>query len=519
MPKNIILCFDGTCNDPEDALQHLSLGGNVEDDSITNILKLHLLFGGDLRGKSVFSDQASFYYSGVGTYGSWLDKLINKTVAPPNQDVSTILKRAISDLYRHYETGDRLFVFGFSRGAAIARRFASVLPTTFPALGKTPPDIRFMGLFDTVAAIKKPNLLNKELQPASDVVFENRSISPLVQEALHLLSMDDRRIAFFPTLINKDDRVTEIWFAGAHSDVGGGYRYDGLSDNTLQFMLDELERRALGLSILHPKAVACSDLMEGDHEPIGYDDLIIQPNPLGMSHEQHAITHFKEAFLDYRSPRIVVNEIPSIYPPIIHHSLFDRMADDPGYVPVALRERMLNPYTNETLPFRVWYSAEKIVEYASLYDARLAAAHAPTPLSVGESRTFSVQANLRYSPSRILFKAKERYRFDLDRDQLWYDASISATPQGWDRSKLGGVKEFLFRFAESGRRCPEAEWFEVIGTVNKDERNHFRILHHTDDNHLYEATENGELFVFANDLIDKYDNNLGSVEITVTRVE
>jgi len=283
-------------------------------------------------------------------------------------------------------------------------------------------------------------------------------------------------------------------------------------------MIDELKRRDLGILLLSPKEVACDDLVEGDHEPIGYDDLIIQPNPLGISHEQHAITHFKEAFLDYRSPRILINEIPSIYPPIIHHSLFDRMASNPEYVPHALRDRMLNPYTNETLSFRVWYSAQQIVQYTSIYDASLAAAHSASPLSIGESRMFSVQANQRYSPTRVLVKAGEYYRFDLDRNQLWYDSDISATPRGWDRSRISGVKELIFRFAESGRRCPEAEWFEVIGTINKEDRHLFRILHHTDDEHPYEAQENGELFVFANDMIDKYDNNLGSVDMTVTRI-
>lgn len=518
MSKNIILCFDGTCNDPEDALQHHTLSGNVEDDSITNILKLHLLFGGDLRGKSLFPDQKSFYYPGVGTYGSWFDRLVNKTVAPPNEDVSTILKKAMSDLYHHYQNGDRLFIFGFSRGAAIARRFASVLVNAFPALGKTPPPVTFMGVFDTVAAIKKPNLVKKELQPASDVVFENRTISPLIKEALHLLSMDDRRIAFFPTLMNRDERVSEIWFAGAHSDVGGGYRYDGLSDIALEFMLSELKRRNLGLKTLAPAQVSCGDLCDGEKEPIAYDDLIIQPNALGQSHEQHAITHFKEAFLDYRSPRVSVNDIPSIYPPIIHHTLFERMANDPQYNPPALRERMVNPYTEEAVGFCVWYSANKLIEYRSIDDARQAAAHTASPLNVGETRTFTVHANRHYSPSGVILKPGEKYRFDVDSAQLWYDADIPATPAGWDRSKIGGLQSWIFGFAESERRCPKGEWFELIGSIGQNDTNLFRILKHTVDAHGYEPEKEGELFAFANDLADKYGNNLGSVEVRVTRI-
>ncbi len=519
MSKNIILCFDGTCNNPEEAVEHHTLFGNVEDANITNILKLHLIFGGDLNNKGVFEDQISFYYSGVGTYGSWFQKLINKTIAPPNEDVSNILKRAMSDLFRHYQTGDKLFIFGFSRGAAIARRFSSVLATTFPALGKLPPQIEFIGLFDTVAAIKKPNLLKKELQPASDVVFENRIISPLIKEALHLLSINDRRIAFFPTLMNKDERVTEIWFAGAHSDIGGGYRYDGLSDITLQFMLNELNRRNLGLKFLAPCQIDCSKLTENEIVLIEYSDLIIQPNYLGQNHEQEAITHFKELFLDYRSPRVSLNDIPSIYPPIIHHTLFDRLFDDPEYNPVALRERMLNPYTDENVSFCVWYTPDKIIEYTSLEDARLAAAHTSHTLALNESTTFSVQANQRYNASRVLLKMGEEYRFDINPEQYWFDADIPATPKGWDRSKINGVKEWVISFAESERRCPNAEWFEVIGTVLENDDHLFQMLKYQDDTHPYKPTVDGELFAFANDLNDKYGNNLGCIQITITRIK
>ena len=197
--KNVILCFDGTNNEPEDADQKKEwLGvGELEDTSVTNILKLHLLFGGDLQGNNSILDQVSFYYPGVGTYGSMLDKLRNMALAPPDEDVGNIIKKAVKDLYKYFDDDDQLYIFGFSRGAAIARRFSTVLKDTFPALGRDVPKIKFLGVFDTVAAIKHPNLFKEEIKPASDVVFENRTISPLIEKALHLLSLDDRRIAFF----------------------------------------------------------------------------------------------------------------------------------------------------------------------------------------------------------------------------------------------------------------------------------------------------------------------------------
>lgn len=517
MNKNIILCFDGTGNAPEDAMQFTLPWGKVEDDSITNILKLHLLFGGDLANQSRFEDQMSFYYSGVGTYGSFIHKLINQIVAPPNEDVGNIIKHAMGDLYRNYVDGDRLFIFGFSRGAAIARRFASVLSTTFPALGKSPPEIEFIGLFDTVAAIKHPNLVKKELQPASDVVFENRTISHLIKEALHLLSIDDRRIAFFPTLMNKDDRVTEIWFPGAHSDIGGGFRYDGLSDITLQFMLDEICRRNLGIRILAPYQVKFDSLIVEGKQTVEYEDLIIQPNPEGKSHEQEESGGFKELFLDHRSPMVVVNDIPSVFPPVFHYSLFERM-NTITYDSSALRQKLSNPYTGNPLSIKVWYGPNYILEFPTVDDARKASVKEARSLQIGESASFIIQSNLMYSPTHIIVSPEESYYFSIDMDQHWYDADIPATPKGWDRSQISSMKEWLIKWSESKRRMPDAEWFEAIGTIGKNDANIFRLLDYTNPLKPFVPPEKEELFASANDLISKYGNNLGSITITITRI-
>ena len=525
MSKRIVLCFDGTCNEPEDAVQkHALMGmGELKDNSISNVLKLHLLLGGDLRKRTVVSDQMSFYYPGVGTYGTFWEKMRNKTVAPPEGDVGRIIKDAIRDIYENYEPGDLLFVFGFSRGAAIARRLCSVLAKTFPALDKDQtPRIRFMGVFDTVAAIKRPNLLKEEVKPASDVVFENRTISPLVDEALHILSVDERRIAFYPTLMNKDDeKVTEVWFPGAHSDIGGGYRLDGLSDLTLQFMLDEIQRRKLGLEFVPAAAIDYQNIRDDSDIVIQYDDVIVQPNYLGKNHEQHALTKLKERFLDHRSPRVRINDVHSIHSPVIHHSVFDRINDDPEYQPQALEQKHLNnPYTGKMHGLRVWYNADTIVSYRSVDEVLEDARHAIRHLEPGDSHSFTVHANQVYNRARISLLAGETYRFTVDMDQKWFDSSIEAGPDGWDRKKadLGYFKRAIIRLGEGFRRHSDAEWFEVIGTINRDERNVFRILEHTDPGSDLMVRTSGELFAFANDMMSKYGNNLGSIEVTVTRM-
>ena len=98
-PQDLYFCFDGTCNDPGDADEH------ANDESVTNIAKLHAMFGG------VFGDdespapdggkQRSFYYSGVGTYGGWLRKTFNMMSGIPSGDVGKIIKAGLKDFEYH----------------------------------------------------------------------------------------------------------------------------------------------------------------------------------------------------------------------------------------------------------------------------------------------------------------------------------------------------------------------------------------------------------------------------------
>ncbi len=135
--------------------------------------------------------------------------------------------------------------------------------------------IKFAGLFDTVEAFGVPiaelrGAIDKLIWPIS---FRNSQISDKVQTVRHALSLDDERTTFHPLRIDKGkripgflettitqmltrlgvnmptqqilvsapDRVREVWFAGVHSDVGGGYPDDELARVPLMWMLEELE--------------------------------------------------------------------------------------------------------------------------------------------------------------------------------------------------------------------------------------------------------------------------------------
>ena len=252
--KRIIICCDGTWNEP--------------DQNPTNVTKL-------VRSiKPTASDgmhQVVFYDQGVGTGGS-IDKFVGGAFGSG-------LEKNVLDCYRflvhNYQLGDEIYAFGFSRGAYTARAFVGFIHAVGmlekPQLDKLKaaykyyrtepdkrpsgsyddnyrPDIRMVGVFDTVGALGAPTPLLGKLTRGW-VGFFNTHLSQQVKHAYHALALDERRAPFQPDLwtgsINEDQYVEQCWFSGAHSDIGGGYEKCGLSDIALQWML--IKASALGL--------------------------------------------------------------------------------------------------------------------------------------------------------------------------------------------------------------------------------------------------------------------------------
>jgi uncharacterized protein (DUF2235 family) len=91
--------------------------------------------------------------------------------------------------------------------------------------------ITFLGLWDTVAAYGLPiDELTHAWNFLFPLAFPDRNLSDSVQKACHALSIDDERLSFHPELWNENeedyrkppgDRLTQVWFAGMHSNVGG----------------------------------------------------------------------------------------------------------------------------------------------------------------------------------------------------------------------------------------------------------------------------------------------------------
>jgi len=500
--KNLIFCFDGTSNDPVDATQKETSTGGVKDCSVSNILKLHLLFGGDLKdGNAHGLEQLSLYYPGVGTYGNKLKQVLNAGLAI--KDPGRIINDAIADIEKHYQAGDKIFIFGFSRGAAIARKFASVIRKETAVKYK----VRFMGVFDTVASIGMPDL-NTDEKASSDVKFENRTVSSNVKEVLHICSVDDKRKAFQPTLMNAEDRVTEIWFAGAHSDVGGGYHRDGLSDNTLRYMLDELGRRKLGVTTIVPSEVKYSEVNAAKEDvELGFDDLVIEPNVLGKNHQQSRAMILKWTLYD-RNIVVIANDKITKKRPKIHYTLAERIYGDIDYRPIGLKG----------VKHKVIYPDNTDNNFDDLGHHVRIGMRSLRPLKKGESVVVPVLAHKYHNRTGVLLQKGHTYSFKVKANQQWKDGGINCDADGWKRNRpdIPWIKELGIKQMEPFRRVAGADWFKLIGAVGENDSEQFIIGTATVK---HKVVTSDEFCPFANDLKRLYGNNEGHLSLTVKRLD
>ena len=202
-------------------------------------------------------NQGYYYQSGPGTRFGKVGKGLGGVFGVgTNQRVSDAYK----NLKLAYANGDRTVdIVGFSRGAASALVFAWRLNQgrTKSALGVN-PEIRFVGLFDTVfyvmgmndMPLKEQIKVNMRANKFTHSLLRLKETStdlklpPLVKQAVHALSLDDQRAAFRPARIAD---AKEVWFTGRHSDIGGGSDQPHLSDISLKWMIDQA--RASGVPV------------------------------------------------------------------------------------------------------------------------------------------------------------------------------------------------------------------------------------------------------------------------------
>jgi uncharacterized protein (DUF2235 family) len=296
--KRIILLLDGTWNDAD-------LGA-----SDTNIVRMREIIARSLDARSALIPQGTnrltsnpdqkvvagrtfqelehliFYERGVGT-GPLLDRIKGGSFG---DGLAGNIRRAYKFLSFHYKKGDQIFVFGFSRGAYTARSLVGYvaaagllkrdnctaeLEAKAWEYYRTAPNDRMpgvwseltpfvndrkelridcLGVFDTVGALGVPlphfYRINRERYE-----FHNVELSSITNVNLHALAIDEHREPFEAAIWRKPKfksyaTVTEqVWFAGAHADIGGGYIDEedrlsmypnSLDDITLDWMFKRL---------------------------------------------------------------------------------------------------------------------------------------------------------------------------------------------------------------------------------------------------------------------------------------
>lgn len=104
--------------------------------------------------------------------------------------------------------------------------------------------IEVIGVWDTVGALGIPLLLFSGLDHLL-LSFHDTSLHPNVRYGYQAVAIDEKRESFTPTLWDPREGIEQLWFAGVHGDVGGGYKETGLSDVTLAWMLEKLQPHGL----------------------------------------------------------------------------------------------------------------------------------------------------------------------------------------------------------------------------------------------------------------------------------
>jgi hypothetical protein len=322
--RHIVLFLDGTGNTPEELCHpwpRLSNSGKpnyldiaqIDPPPITNVIRL-------MRGVVTDDTQTSLpqivhYLRGVGTEGSLITQKedmvtgsgLSRNILEAYRFISHNLEWGVGD---HVQLGrDKIFIFGFSRGAYTARALCGflhrvgllkkkhlwMLPFLFEHYqqllyyGKDFDEktkgiladavqqeyrsipVHFLGVWDTVATLGYQGISRWTFNYEP---FFDTSLTPNVTYAYQALAIHELRKQFNPVfwtkLGNSKQTLEQVWFAGAHSNVGGGYKQTGLSNYALDWMAYKAKKAGLTLDTPYFQE-------ELQHLPTGYTEPVALP--------------------------------------------------------------------------------------------------------------------------------------------------------------------------------------------------------------------------------------------------
>lgn len=212
----------------------------------------------------------SLYFPGVGTGSLALIKLTGGAFGAGADKRRDEAYKALCEAWN----GGPIHIFGFSRGAAIARMLA--VKITNEGVNGHYPEIDFLGCFDTVASFGIPfNIGPLKFQEWNP--FHDFHVAGGVRTARHALSLDETRDTFKPSLMNARKGIVERWFIGSHSDIGGGFEERGLANAAMDWMVQEA--RKSGLHIEDPERG--NDTVKVHYTGPGYDSPTASPRLIG----------------------------------------------------------------------------------------------------------------------------------------------------------------------------------------------------------------------------------------------
>jgi len=372
--RNLVVCCDGTNNE---------FGEN--NTNVVRLLSLALK-----RDET----QVVFYEPGLGTFpavGAWtpLQQAFTKLLGSAfGFGLSHNIAVCYDFLVANYKPGDRIYLFGFSRGAYTVRVLAALIhvcglmrtknanlaPYVFNLFRKqatrakkkndkaerrtgekqrlrlpvcdefkrvfcVEPKIHFIGVWDTVSSVGS--------------IFDPFNLpytrwNPSVETVRHAISIDEKRKFFRTNLWSHSNEFTDVeqlWFAGVHGDIGGGYpeRQSGLAKITLKWMLDEAGKAGV--------AIDDAQLPTVFPEP-GEESPLAKPDPAAPMHNELDRWYWKLMqwvprrywVRDEKSGQFVrrwnfsPRAMPRFMPPDseVHPTVCERKQQVPGYDPVNL---------------------------------------------------------------------------------------------------------------------------------------------------------------------------------------
>lgn len=506
--RQLLVCCDGTWNTPDQK----SAGVPCP----TNVVKL---FNACLED----THQRRYYHPGIGTEGSVLRRTIDGGMG---SGLDRNIQSAYRWLCRQHQPGDRIFLFGFSRGAYTVRSLAGMMTscglldlsgldeatawtridTAFQRVYRqrqrvedwgegwawrvpaAEVQIEFLGVWDTVGACGIPDdlvLLDALFDDPQPYRFHDTVLSNQVRHARHAVALDELRASFAPTLWQPPpDRppthtLKQLWFAGDHGDIGGGHVQSALSDHALKWMCEEA-----GQAGLHMNPALLAQLRP-DHHGVLHDEV------------EGLWKHLRTL------PRAIPTFSAANVGGVLHPSAWRRHFDPPITQAPYGRHVTLQP---------------------------------------GQSWSGAIYARERWNRTGVWLEAGVGYTFEARGE--WIDLKNRSGPGGM-RDGHFQLGELAYRFGDlvalgegayrrlthkreadwwATRRFEGADWFALVGMVaNQPEvhRDGTAPLGETfciGDGCTFTPQRAGYLHAFANDAWHFYGHNRGSVSLRVRRV-